>query len=66
VLRLTLPAPDTIETTLGGQRPAATTSPGLMEPFLVESGPHRRAEFEIKQRTRSASRCAQRTRRMTN
>ena len=65
VLRLTLLAPDIVGAILDGRQPAGMTLPGLMEPFSVEWVQQPRAEFEIRQRTQSASRCAQRTRRAT-
>ncbi len=41
VLRLTLLAPEIVDTVLDGRQPEETTLPGLMEPFPVEWVRHR-------------------------
>ncbi len=46
LLRLTLLAPDIVEAILDGRQPEGMTLPGLMEPFPVEWGQQRIAQFE--------------------
>jgi hypothetical protein len=46
LLRLTLLAPDIVEAILDGRQPDGMTLPGLMQPFPVEWGQQRIAQFE--------------------